>query len=131
MLSVSSDITTAEAYRAVSSSFEGDIELLEVQLQIGSGGEGHAAAGFALYQNAPNPFSDQTTIGFHLPVTMDAIVTVYDIHGHVIRMTEGEFSQGYNEIELNGKELSVPGVYYYRLSAGDFTASRKFILDQE
>jgi hypothetical protein len=86
---------------------------------------------YALYQNEPNPFSDQTVIGFDLPAAMSATLTVYDMQGRVIRKVDGDYAEGYNEIVLKGKELKVAGAYYYKLNAGDFTASKKLILSKE
>jgi hypothetical protein len=81
-----------------------------------------------LYQNEPNPFVDQTLIGFDLPAAMSASLKVYDLTGRVVHTVEGDFAQGYNEIVLKHKELKSVGAFYYRLDAGDFTASKKMIL---
>ncbi len=127
MLSITSDITEAEAYRNVA---DEDVELLDVQLTYETG-EALQPLEYALYQNEPNPFSDQTVIGFDIPAAMSVTLTVYDMHGRVIRRIDGNYAQGFNEIVLKGKELKVAGAYYYRLNAGDFTASKKLILSRE
>jgi hypothetical protein len=59
-----------------------------------------------------------------MPVTF----TVYDFSGRVIHAIESEYAKGYNEIVLKRKELIAEGAYYYHLSAGDFSASKKMIL---
>jgi hypothetical protein len=131
MLSITSGITEAEAYQNVVSA-NGDVhpELLDLALQFGNSVQ-HPALEYALYQNEPNPFADQTKIGFDLPAAMPATITVYDVHGRAVRIIEGDFTQGYNEVILKGKELRTAGAYYYRLNAGDFTASKRLILSKE
>lgn len=117
VLEISSDYTMAEAYAP-----NGD--LLDVQLQIG---EVLAAKDqYALYQNIPNPFDRRTSIGFYLPEATTARLVVLDVSGRVVRVMEGDYDQGYQEIEIENLEGS--GVYYYRLETPVFQASRKMIL---
>jgi hypothetical protein len=131
MLKITSGITEAEAYRDLgASSRSSSVELLDIQLSFETT-EVQKPLEYALYQNEPNPFSDQTVIGFDLPDAMPATFTVYDLHGRVLHRIEGNYAQGFNEIVLKGKELKVAGAYYYRLNAGDFTASKKLILSRE
>ncbi|HLF64062.1 MAG TPA: T9SS type A sorting domain-containing protein, partial [Saprospiraceae bacterium] len=112
-------LTEAEAYN-------GTEEILDVTLSFRNG----VAAGkeYALFQNEPNPFEGSTVIGFTLPEAMDATVTVYDVTGKVVRVIEGSYAQGYNEIKVNRKDLAVTGVMYYRLDASDFTATKKMVV---
>jgi len=123
MLAVGSQITEAEAYTEDADG----VDILDVALTFGTAQHGHPLE-YALYQNEPNPFWDQTVIGFDLPEALTATVTVFDIHGRVVYRVEGEYVQGFNQVILKAKELRVAGAYYYRLNAGDFTASKKLIL---
>jgi hypothetical protein len=124
MIEVTSVITEAEAYTVSGA----EVELLDVALLFGSKPAAAGTSEFALYQNEPNPFVDQTLIGFDLPEAMSATLKVYDLTGRVVHTVEGDFAQGYNEIVLKHKELKSVGAFYYRLDAGDFTASKKMIL---
>jgi hypothetical protein len=124
MMRITSDITETEAYTTVGE----EVELLDVALLFGTKPVTSGASEFALYQNEPNPFVDQTIIGFELPSAMPATLKVYDLTGRVVHVVEGDYVQGYNEIVLKYKELSSAGAFYYRLDAGDFTASKKMIL---
>jgi hypothetical protein len=121
MLSISNStkLTAAEAYN-------GTEELLDVTLSFG----GAVASGkdFALFQNEPNPFEGNTVIGFTLPEAMDATMTVYDVTGKVVRVVEGSYAAGYNEVKVSRKELGATGVMYYRLDANDFTATKKMVV---
>jgi len=56
---------------------------------------------------------------------MDARVTVFDMTGRIIKIVKGEYEAGYNEIELLQQDLGTSGVLYYRLDAGDLSATGK------
>jgi hypothetical protein len=88
---------------------------------------GHAAE-FALYQNTPNPWNDQTSIGFDLPEDASVTFTVFDATGKVVKTVKGDFVRGYNTITLNAKDLPTAGVMYYRLESGTYSASKKMVL---
>jgi hypothetical protein len=85
---------------------------------------------FALYQNRPNPFRAETLIGFMLPEAMEAILTVYDVTGKVLKVVEGDFIKGYNEISLKIRDLGMVGTLFYQLDTRDYTATRKMIIVQ-
>jgi hypothetical protein len=127
MIKVSSGITEAEGYRkpgGVSAVAE-DIEIVDLGIEFTNSTTGKE---YALYQNEPNPFSETTVIRFDLPKTGEAMITVMDVTGKVIKVVEGSFAQGSNTIELSSKDLPATGVVYYRLDAGEFTATKKMII---
>jgi uncharacterized repeat protein (TIGR01451 family) len=117
MLTMTGAVTEAEGYTA-----SGEIHAL--QLRFGQQGP----AAFALYQNQPNPWVGSTVIGFDLPVSGDALLTIYDVTGKEVFRQSASYKQGYNQIEITDKQLPVTGVLYYRLESGGFTASKKMIL---
>ncbi len=84
--------------------------------------------GYVLYQNRPNPFRDETIIGFRLPADQEATLSVFDVTGKLIYQSSQSFAAGYNEVRILGSELRTSGVLYYRLDAKDFNASRKMII---
>lgn len=118
IIAVNSRVTSAEAYTASS-------ELLGVAVRFTSE---IAEQGFTLYQNRPNPFRESTVIGFKLPESSDATLTVYDITGKVLKVVEGSFVKGYNEISLQKSQLNATGVLYYQLDSEVFTATRKMVV---
>lgn len=80
---------------------------------------------FQLYQNYPNPFNPSTIIKYSLPGAEPVKLTLYDISGREIRIyNEGVKQGGEHSIEINAGELA-SGVYFYTLTAGKFTQSRK------
>ncbi|MBK6902393.1 MAG: T9SS type A sorting domain-containing protein [Saprospirales bacterium] len=115
-LALNSRFTSAEAYDPQSGR-------LNIDLNFDNKKE---STTFGLYQNAPNPFTGATTIGFHLPEAATATITVMDLSGKVLKLVRGEFAKGYQEIQL--KDLTTAGVYYYRLDTPGFTATRKMVV---
>lgn len=83
---------------------------------------------FSLQQNYPNPFNPDTKIEFQL--TQDAFVSliVYDIKGSVVKELINESMQkGSHEYLFTAKELA-GGIYFYKLTAGGISQTRKMIL---
>ncbi|MFQ5446890.1 MAG: T9SS type A sorting domain-containing protein, partial [Saprospiraceae bacterium] len=83
---------------------------------------------FKLYQNRPNPFKKVTNIGFSLPETEVAKLTIYDVSGTVLKTFEQVFQQGYNEVRIERNELPAGGVLFYKLETAGHRATRKMIL---
>jgi hypothetical protein len=84
------------------------------------------AAGFSLGQNYPNPFNPSTTIRYGLPHRSNVTLTIFSMLGQeVMTLVAGEQSGGVYEVRLNATGLA-SGVYIYRLSAGEYVATRKF-----
>ncbi|MBX2975240.1 MAG: T9SS type A sorting domain-containing protein [Ignavibacteriaceae bacterium] len=83
---------------------------------------------YTLYQNYPNPFNPSTTIKFGLPKDSKVILEVYNIIGEkVTTLINQEMSAGYHNVNFTGSELST-GIYIYRITANEFTSTKKFIL---
>lgn len=89
--------------------------------------------GFQLYANYPNPFNPSTTISFDLPAATRTTLTIYNVAGQrVATLVDADLEAGHHNIVWNGKTYNgadvASGVYLYRLTAGDFTESRKMML---
>ncbi len=83
---------------------------------------------FALEQNYPNPFNPSTTIRYALPAQAQVTLTVFDALGRsVAELVNGEQVAGEHQVRFDGSRLS-SGVYYYRLQAGSWSATRKLLL---
>ncbi|MEL6988963.1 MAG: T9SS type A sorting domain-containing protein, partial [Bacteroidota bacterium] len=57
-----------------------------------------------------------------------ATLTVYDVTGKVLRIVEGDYAKGYNEVTLKRNEISATGVLYYQLDTEDYSATKKMII---
>jgi len=83
---------------------------------------------YALNQNYPNPFNSSTVIRYHLPVTEWVTIRVYDLLGQEVAMLVNEVRpSGEHSVRWDAGE-NPNGVYYYRLTAGTFTETKKMIL---
>jgi hypothetical protein len=85
-------------------------------------------SGYSLEQNYPNPFNPATNVKFNLPEDEFVMLKLYDILGNEVRtLVEGNHKAGVYDITVDGSGLS-SGIYFYRLSAGKFTNTKKMTL---
>jgi hypothetical protein len=85
---------------------------------------------FLLEQNFPNPFNPNTKIRYSIPSMTKVELKIYDILGREKATLVNEFEpEGKYEVEfsLTGKNLS-SGVYFYKLTAGNFSSVKKLII---
>lgn len=83
---------------------------------------------FSLDQNYPNPFNRSTVFTFDLPKTGLAELQLYNLQGKLIVTIISEVKPaGRHTIQWSDNQL-VSGIYFYRLSAGEFSSVRKLIL---
>lgn len=85
---------------------------------------------FELSQNYPNPFNPETRIDFSIPKNEFVNISVFDITGRQIavllneKLSAGKYTVNWN---TNNGSLS-SGVYFYRISAGNFVQTKKMML---
>lgn len=81
-----------------------------------------------LDQSAPNPFSMRAEIHFGLPETSSVQLIVYDLLGREVkRLIDQAMSAGYHQVTFEAGDLP-SGVYLYRITAGDFSQTRRMVL---
>ena len=86
---------------------------------------------YALYQNYPNPFNPVTFIRIDVPKETMVTIKLYDILGREVRTIFNQVMKpvtGY-EIPFEATGLST-GVYFYRMTAGDISITKKMILQK-
>ena len=94
----------------------------------GQVGADELPTGFALAQNAPNPFNPSTEIRFSLPEAGTASLRVHDIAGReVATLVNGTTERGEHVVSFDASRLST-GVYFYTLEAAGQSMTRKMVL---
>ena len=85
-------------------------------------------ADYTLEQNYPNPFNPNTFIAFNLPERQFVTLNVYNVLGEeTSNLVNGYLNAGKYRYLWSGVNIS-SGIYFYRISAGNFTAVRKMVL---
>jgi hypothetical protein len=88
---------------------------------------------YSLSQNYPNPFNPTTTFDFSLEAAGPVNMAVYDLAGHKVRtLVDASMSPGTHSVTWDGRndagiQLSA-GVYFYRMTAGTTTLTKKMML---
>jgi hypothetical protein len=83
---------------------------------------------FALYQNYPNPFNPVTNFEFRIAEFGFVHLKIYDILGNEVGVLVNEEKEpGEYKIQFNAEGLS-SGVYFYKLTAGEYSQTKKMIL---
>ena len=91
-----------------------------------------------LLANYPNPFNPETWIPYRLASAANVTLTIYDLNGQVVRalalghQAVGIYQSRSRAAYWDGRnafgEPVASGVYFYTLTAGDFTATRKMLI---
>jgi len=90
----------------------------------------HETIKYALYQNYPNPFNPVTTISYDLSESCFVTLKIFNIRGREMQTIVNEWKQnGYYNVRWHTGGLPA-GIYLYRLQAGDYTETRKLILQK-
>lgn len=88
---------------------------------------------FTLSQNVPNPFNPSTQVSFALPTAAKVNLSIYNVLGqHVKTLVDTDMRVGYQTVTWDGTDNTghtvASGVYFYKLNAGDFTATKKMLM---
>ncbi|MGV8016810.1 MAG: T9SS type A sorting domain-containing protein [Ignavibacteria bacterium] len=91
-------------------------------------GESGTPSNYLLSQNYPNPFNQSTIINLRTSVAGYIKITVYDATGREVKTLLNERkSAGSYTVRFNAENLS-SGLYYYKLTAGEYTSVKKMVL---
>jgi hypothetical protein len=83
---------------------------------------------FQLYPNYPNPFNAATTISYQLPEPSLVNISIYNVCGQLVKMLINENVQpGYHSMKWEAHNLC-SGIYFYKISAGNYSAIGKCLL---
>lgn len=85
-------------------------------------------ASFLVHQNYPNPFNPTTDIRYEIPRASHVTVKVYNLLGQLIAtLVDGFQDAGGYRVSFGSVHLP-SGVYFYRVTAGDYVAIKKMLL---
>ena len=92
----------------------------------------------ALLANFPNPFNPETWIPYQLAKPTEVTITIYAVNGQIVRtltlgyQPAGNYQNRSRAAYWDGRnafgEPVASGVYFYTLTAGDFSATRKMLI---
>ena len=92
----------------------------------------------ALLRNYPNPFNPETWIPYQLAESAEVTLTIYDMNGKLVqRLAMGHQAAGMYQsrsraVYWDGRnqlgESVASGLYFYTLTAGEFTATRRMLI---
>ncbi len=95
---------------------------------LGISGNNTTPTSFMLHQNYPNPFNPVTQINYDIPTEANIKITIYDALGREVKELVNKFQKsGKYSVIFNAAELT-SGVYFYRLTAGEFSDTKKLVL---
>lgn len=85
-------------------------------------------AQYSLSQNYPNPFNPATKIQFEIPKSGFVSLKVYDMLGREVSdIVSQNLTAGTYIVDFDGTQLT-SGVYFYKITAGNFSETRKMLL---
>lgn len=84
---------------------------------------------FEVFQNVPNPFRDETAIGFQLPENEAVTLKIFDSAGRLVFLKTDEKTAGYQEFLLTKKDLPTTGLFIYRIETASGSQTRKLIIE--
>jgi hypothetical protein len=104
------------------------IKYTQIPLLVNNNNEG-VPNEFSLEQNYPNPFNPVTKIRFDIPGEAHQLkINIYNMLGRKVEtLVNQQLKPGTYEVEWNAGNYP-SGVYFYKLSAGDFTETKRMVL---
>jgi len=95
--------------------------------------DGELPTAVSLSQNLPNPFGGETGIAYTLPTGSDVLLQVFNVAGKLVRtlvdgqQPAGRWNVGWDGADEGGQAVS-NGVYFYRLTTGGKTITKRMVL---
>lgn len=105
--------------------------LITILPTIGINDNESIAGSYLLEQNYPNPFNPETNIRFSIQRQSEITLSVFDINGkEVARLIDNmRYNAGDYSVALKASEFNLTsGVYFYKLTSGNFSGTRKMVL---
>jgi archaellum component FlaG (FlaF/FlaG flagellin family) len=104
------------------------LDWLDIPVSVEDNQSDLLPASFELMQNYPNPFNPATFIEYQISSTNLVSIKVYDLIGREVAILVNEVKQpGSYQVSFGGENLA-SGVYFYKMTAGDFSSVKKMNL---
>jgi len=82
-----------------------------------------------LLQNLPNPFKDQTSIGFYIPEAGPVRIDLFDVSGKQLKSIQSTYNAGHNEVDILLEDLEgATGVLHYQMIYKGFVLSKRMVV---
>ncbi|MEI6348294.1 MAG: FlgD immunoglobulin-like domain containing protein [Bacteroidota bacterium] len=131
-IAITSAMTSAEAYNNNTEQLSLEVNSGTVSVQSALSVINAENLGYALFQNAPNPFSNTTEITFTMPSNDQISISIFDMLGNIVALYEGHYSIGKHSIVWDGSNNNglklADGTYFCKMQSGKFTKTIKMAL---
>jgi hypothetical protein len=105
----------------------GFVDYLPIYIPVSVNSNSTIISGYSLSDAYPNPFNPETIIKFSIPGNEKVTLEVFDINGRFVRsLLNSRLNKGTYSINFSADGLA-SGIYFYRLSAGNFSETKKLI----
>ncbi|HNL28963.1 MAG TPA: T9SS type A sorting domain-containing protein [Saprospiraceae bacterium] len=105
---------------------ESDVSM-GLNLTFTGGAEPEKGREVILYQNEPNPYTGSTLIRFSLPSEAEAVLSIYNAAGTLLKEVRGTYHAGENGVEILSTDLPSQGIYFYQLTTGTYSGMKKMV----
>jgi|GEM_PF-3377251 len=106
-------------------------------VSVKQAGESSIPVQYRLDQNYPNPFTTQTAIHYKFKLgTRNVRLMIYNVLGEEVitlvnkQQVSGSYSAQWSGLDKHGKRVA-PGIYFYKLSIGEFESMKKLLYYKE
>jgi len=112
-------------YRLKQIDFDGQFEYSNI-IEVDAG----LPTQFSLEQNYPNPFNPTTLLVYQIPISSEVKLEVYDMLGRKVATLVNAFMEaGIHTYSFDASRFALTsGIYFYRIQAGGFVATKKMVL---
>ncbi len=131
--SIALKVNGSKVYPAITWTANGDRKRVENLSMSPTSVRETVPTAFALGQNYPNPFNPSTNISFSIPTNARVQIDIFNVAGQRVRtlvdrsFDAGEHTVQWDATDASGKSVA-GGMYFYRLTSGEFVQSRKMML---
>lgn len=106
-----------------------DVNYYSITVLPATGVNEFATTKFEVKQNAPNPFSTNSTFEYYLPTAGKVSIDVRNVLGELVYSESSNANQGVNKHQLNAANFS-NGVYFFQINYNNNIVTKRFIVNK-